>query len=163
MRYLTKSRFKLGLECPTKLYYKKPEVYADSKLDDPFLEALAKGGFQVGELAKYYYPGGIEIEGLDYEKTWEETQDQLRKENIILYEAAIKFNNLFIRVDILKKTGNKIELIEAKSKSFSGKTFLEDIWMTSRLKKGEFEVYKKWKPYIYDVAFQAYVTKLAFP
>ena len=45
MRYLTKSRFKLGLECPSKLYYtNKENVYANTKKDDPFLMALAWGG-----------------------------------------------------------------------------------------------------------------------
>ena len=54
--YLTKSRFKLALNCVTQLYYTgKKDVYADKNLDDDFLEALAKGGFQVGELAKYYF------------------------------------------------------------------------------------------------------------
>ncbi len=31
MRVLTKSRFKLGLECPNKLYYTKKKEYADTK------------------------------------------------------------------------------------------------------------------------------------
>jgi hypothetical protein len=49
MRYLTKSRFKLALECPTKLFYtKKPEIFPDQTQGDPFLKALAEGGFQVG-------------------------------------------------------------------------------------------------------------------
>ena len=52
-RYLTKSRFKLAIECPTKLYYTGKKEYANNILDNPFLEALAEGGFQVGELAKY--------------------------------------------------------------------------------------------------------------
>jgi chorismate mutase len=160
MRYLTKSRFKMGLDCPTKLFYtKKPEVYADKSSDDPFLRALADGGFQAGELAKCYYPDGIEIEGLDYEKTWLETQEHLKKENVILYEAALKFNNLFVRVDILKKTGSKIELIEVKSKSFNAKTFSTDIWQIKNPNKLD----SGWKPYIFDIAFQAYVAKLAFP
>lgn len=159
MRYLTKSRFKMALECPTKLYYtKKPDVYADDSLDDPFLQALADGGFQAGELAKCYYSNGIEIEGLDYEKTWEETQEHLKKDNVILYEAAIKFNNLFVRVDVLKKTGSKIELIEVKSKSFNSKTFRTDIWQ----KRNKNKLDSGWTPYIYDIAFQTYVTKLAF-
>ena len=51
-RYLTKSRFKEGLECPTKLYYSKNSEYQNNQLDDPFLESLAEGGYQVGELAK---------------------------------------------------------------------------------------------------------------
>src|SRR5690606_38123831 len=52
-RYLTKSRFALALECPTKLFYTgKTRQYANKKLDDEFLAALAEVGFQVGELAK---------------------------------------------------------------------------------------------------------------
>ena len=48
-RYLTKSRFKLAMECPTKLYYTGKGEYINQDLDDPFLLALAEGGFQVGE------------------------------------------------------------------------------------------------------------------
>ena len=48
-RYLTKSRFKVGHECPTRLYYlDRRDEYANLDSDDPFLEALAEGGFQVG-------------------------------------------------------------------------------------------------------------------
>ena len=43
-RYLTKSRFKLALDCPTKLYYTAKDSYANSKNNDTFLEALAEGG-----------------------------------------------------------------------------------------------------------------------
>ena len=52
-RFLNKSRFKEGLECPTKLYYSKNPKYQNNQLDDPFLESLAEGGYQVGELAKF--------------------------------------------------------------------------------------------------------------
>lgn len=160
MRFLTKSRFKMAMDCPTKLYYTaKRKEYADSSQDDPFLQALAEGGFQAGELVKCYYPGGHEIEGLDYYRSWAVTQEFLKQENVILYEAAIKFENLFVRVDILKKTRNKIELIEVKSKSFNSNTFRDDIWQ----KKNKNKLDSKWTSYIYDIAFQAYVAKLAFP
>ena len=46
-RYLTKSRFKLALNCPTKLFYTRKKEYEDSSETDTFLEALAQGGFQV--------------------------------------------------------------------------------------------------------------------
>jgi hypothetical protein len=47
-RYLTKSRFKLALECPTKLFYTgKTDLYPYAKQEDEFLQALADGGFQV--------------------------------------------------------------------------------------------------------------------
>jgi len=63
-RYLTKSRFKLALECPVKLFYTGKEDYANSKLEDSFLMALAEGGIQVGELAKQYYPGDLAMPGV---------------------------------------------------------------------------------------------------
>ena len=59
--YLTKTRFKLATECPTKLFYTGKPEYADQSSVDPFLKALAEGGFQVGELAKAYHPGGYEV------------------------------------------------------------------------------------------------------
>ena len=44
-RYLTKSRFKLALECPTKLFYTgKVDVYPDCKREDEFLQELAGQG-----------------------------------------------------------------------------------------------------------------------
>lgn len=163
-RYLTKSRFKVALECPTKLFYlEKHKNYASSMLDNPFLEALARGGFQVGELAKYYYPNGVDIKSLDYEESFLKTKDLLRQENITIYEAAIKFKNLFIRIDILKKTGNVLELIEVKSKTFNPKTFLEEIWDKNLLKKNTYGLKSDWLPYIYDIAFQGYVLKNAYP
>lgn len=55
------------MECPTKLFYTGKKEYANKNLDDPFLESLAEGGLQIGELAKAYYPGGFEIESLDDE------------------------------------------------------------------------------------------------
>jgi len=68
MKYLTKSKFKLAAECPTKLFYTGKTEYANTSLDNPFLEALAEGGFQVGELAKLYYPGGHNIDTLNYDE-----------------------------------------------------------------------------------------------
>lgn len=67
MKPLTKSRFKLGLECPNKLFYTQKKEYADTKLSNPFLEALAQGGFQVEELARMLYPDGVLIKGNDWD------------------------------------------------------------------------------------------------
>jgi len=156
-RYLTKSRFKFGMECPTKLYYTgKRAEYADQSLDDPFLEALADGGFQVGELARQYYPWGHDIKTLDYAEALEQTRALLQQHTVTIYEAAIRFKNLFIRADILRKNGNRVELIEVKSKSFNAS---EDLPFLN--KKGN--LVPAWKPYLYDIAFQTYVLTNAYP
>jgi hypothetical protein len=158
MRLLTKSKFKLGLECPNKLYYTGKKEYADTKKEDPFLEALAQGGFQVEELARMHYPNGILIEGnpWEYETAWNQTQDLLKQENVVIYEAAFLFDGLFIRVDILVKKGNKIQLIEVKSKSFTPENEFLLIGKKSGMVAG-------WKPYLFDVAFQKHVIQQSFP
>ena len=154
-RYLTKSRFKLALECPTKLYYAdRREEYADTKGEDTFLAALAEGGCQVGELAKHYFPGGHDIDTLKHARALAETNALLEQENVVIYEAAVSYGDFFIRVDVLKKEGNRIELIEVKSKSFR---------TTGEFKTKKGYLVSSWVPYLYDVAFQAWVASQAFP
>jgi hypothetical protein len=155
-RYLTKSRFKLALDCPRKLYYTDKPQYENSQESDDFLMALAEGGFQVGALAKLYSPGGHDITERGYEVPLQRTYELLKQENVIIYEAAIKFKNLFIRIDVLEKTGNYIKLIEVKSKSFSGGD--ESVFLTS-----DGHIAGGWDGYLYDVAFQKYVLANAFP
>lgn len=155
-RYLTKSLFKLALECPTKLFYNHNKEYPDNKKDDSFLQALAEGGFQVGELAKCYFPGGHDVKSWN-EKSLAETNKLLQQENVTIYEATVKYQNLFIRADVLVKTGNLVKLIEVKAKSYS-----QDDDGDFLNKKGS-QISTKWKPYVYDVAFQKYVVTKAFP
>ena len=156
-RYLTKSRFKLGMECPTKLYYTRKPEYSNQKIDDKFLNALSDGGYQVGELAKLYFPNGHDITTLDYEEAEKQTLELLNKDEVIIYEPAIRFKNLFIRIDILIKKSNQFELIEVKSKSFDvnkENPFLNKRGTTIR---------SSWKSYLYDIAFQKYVLTSVYP
>ena len=157
-RLLTKSRFKLALECPNKLYYTRKSEYANQQIDDPFLEALAQGGFQVEELARLEYPDGILIESNDwnYDLLVEQTNESLRRENVVIFEAAFRFENLFIRTDILVKKGNEIRLIEVKAKSFDPDDDNLLIGKRGGLVGG-------WKPYLFDVAFQRYVIQKCHP
>ena len=88
-KYLTKSRFQLALECPTKLYYDSKPEYANQKIEDSFLLALAEGGFQVGELAKCYFPGGYEIESRDDDEAIRQTNELLKQGHAIIFESAV--------------------------------------------------------------------------
>lgn len=153
MRYLTKSLFKLAMECPTKLYYINKDEYSNQSTEDSFLENLANGGYQVNELAKLYYPEGVLVETSGQESL-DKTRTLLEKDKSTIFEAAVSFENYFIRVDILKKRGNKIDIIEVKSKSIDS----NNISFMSR--NG---LRSKYRDYIYDVAFQKYVISQAFP
>ena len=143
--YLTKSRFKIGISCPTKLYYDTSENYKNSDDGNEFMKALAKGGIQVGEMAKLYYPGGIEIDTVGKENQLNQTNEALLQENVIIYEAAIRVGHKFIRVDVLEKIGNTIKIIEVKSASCSGSDESQFMGSTGALKKRE---------YLQDIAFQ---------
>ncbi|MFZ4479738.1 MAG: hypothetical protein ACOYNZ_07585, partial [Rhodoferax sp.] len=156
-RYLTKSRFKIAIECATKLYYTgKPRVYADTKQEDDFLMALAEGGFQVGELAEIMFPGGHEVASKVHAEAVEQTRQLLAQDEVTLFESAICHGNLFARVDILRKSGNKVELIEVKAKSFDSAN------ATAFQQKGG-GIKKEMLPYLQDVAFQRHVLSLAYP
>ncbi len=161
-RYLTKSRFKIGCECPTKLYFMGKAVFGNTKLDNPFLQALAEGGFQVGELAKLYHPGGVEVETLDVDAAVKETESLLQGDVVTIYEAALRFKDLLVRVDVLRKNGDSVELIEVKAKSFDTK--VKDQFYNKRsLKQAVPKLSSEWEPYLSDVAFQVYVARGAFP
>ena len=89
-RLLTKSHFKLAAECPTKLYYTgKPHLYRNLKQEDSFLAMLADGGYQVGLLAKCFYPNGIEISSSNSAEAEEQTQELLKLDQVVLFEPAM--------------------------------------------------------------------------
>lgn len=109
------------MECPTKLYYhNNPEIYLNNRTTDPFLEALAKAGFQVGVFAKCYYQGAdsIDLSNLNAEQALYKTKELLKKDNVIIFEAAVAYKHLLLRADILVKNDSHIRLIEVKSSTW---------------------------------------------
>ena len=156
LRYLTKSRFKLAVECPTKLFYSnKRDEYKDVMAEDDFLAMLAEGGYQVGELAKYRYPNAFDIKQKNNELAEQETNELLKQENVVLFEPAIRVGSFFIRIDILVKNGNDYKLIEVKAKSYNSiKPEIEGA--NGNIKSGML-------PYLQDVAFQTWVLRQKIP
>lgn len=168
-RYLTKSKFKSGLECVTKLYYTgKKQEYADQKLDDKFLKALAEGGHQTGALALFEFSDDpttddILIDTLDYEEALNITNKKLSKHGkVVIAEAAFKYNNLFIRADIVLKEDKTIHLFEVKAKSFNSEKDNAQSFISYQDKPSE-KIHSEWEAYLYDVAFQKYVINKSFP
>ena len=75
---------------------------------------------------------------------------------MVIYEAAFYIDDLFIRTDVLVKKGIHIQLIEVKAKSLDPR---ENYNFVGKSKK----IVSSWKPYLFDLAFQTYVTKLCLP
>jgi hypothetical protein len=169
MAYLTKSRFKTALSCPTKLYYgTKGNNYQDNKAEDPFMMALAEGGYQVGELAKFLISDdpikeGISINELDYDISLTKTAEKRSKGGkVAIAEAAFKYKDLFVRTDLFLEERDVIKLYEVKAKSWdSSVSFLKN---NNRGKnKGKITIDIEWKEYMYDIAFQKYVVQKSNP
>lgn len=155
-RYLTKSRFKLAAECPRKLYYTGKREYLDRSLDDSFLAALAEGGYQVGELACLMYPDGVRVDELDHATALARTAELLQQDEVTIFEAALSVGKLFIRIDILRKRGQDVELIEVKAKSYRAEQDRDFRGSSGQIKPA-------FRSYLLDVAFQRFVTQAALP
>ena len=153
-RFLTKSRFKMALECPTKLSYTGNAAFINARTGDAFMQALADGGFQVGELAKLMHPGGVEVTAVNHEEALRQTSALLEREEVTIFEAAVRFNNLFVRIDVLKKNGNRVDVIEVKAKSYDARESFYN-------KRGG--IASGVLPYLQDAAFQVFVLRSAFP
>jgi hypothetical protein len=156
--YLTKSDFKLGRECPRKIYYRKMK-YPSRMDEDPYMRLLAEGGYMVGEIAKMLYPEGIDIKTLDIDEALAQTQELLQGDQVILFEPAINWGSFLVRIDVLIKEGNRMHLIEVKSKSAQvpagGE---EELFLTN-----QGGIRTEWRPYLEDCAFQTFVLQNAFP
>jgi hypothetical protein len=137
-------------------YTAKPDVYADQNFDDPFLKSLADGGFQVGELAKFYFPSGVEIGRGDYSEPADQTRALIEAGDCTIYEAAFLAGDLFIYADVVERRGHVLNLYEVKAKSIDP---VNDSFLTKK-KDG---ILSTWQKYIYDIAFQKIVVQRAFP
>lgn len=155
-RLLTKSRFKLALECPTKLHYTGKREYLNRSDDDGFLQSLAEGGFQVGALACLMHPGGVEVTETEHAAALARTRELLRRDEVTIYEAALGSGALFVRVDVLVKRGAVVELVEVKAKSWHPERN-----GNLRARRGGFD--SAFLPYLQDIAFQRHVAGLALP
>jgi len=158
MKVLSKSRFKIGLSCPNKLFFSGNKSYKNKEDDNTFLASLAEGGFQVEALARLSYPGGHFIDAPygAYQKAYNQTLELLKLDEVVIYEAAFLYDGLFVMTDILEKKGNQVRLIEVKAKSFDSTQANTFIGTRGDIRSG-------WRPYLFDIAFQRYVAKKCIP
>lgn len=157
-KFFTKSAFKQALFCPASLYYYYDrEHYANQMNEDDFLQALADGGNQVGDLAKVYYDvkPDADIRSLGYRESLEKTHELMKRDSVNIAEAAFRWGDCFVRADIIEKKGSEINLIEVKAKSWDP---TEDDFFG---KKNRNAVNSDVLEYVYDVAFQKYVIQKA--
>ena len=168
MLTLSKSDFKTGLDCPTRLFYKESGGYASTNDYDPYLQLLAEGGYMVEQLAKRRYPDGVEGSRTgDLAEDARQTMASIRAGNVTIFEATLLLGRRLARVDILQRSGNTLRLIEVKSKSFDSVADREraelgkpNIFWTTRK---PYSIASNWHKYIADVTYQTLIAESLFP
>ncbi|MEO0446549.1 MAG: DUF2779 domain-containing protein [Verrucomicrobiota bacterium] len=155
---LSKSDFQVASTCATKLYYRKKR-YPSRNAQNEYLELLANGGFLVEFLAQHQFPRGA-MASLSHSPTHagKDTKRKLRtKRETVLFEATFLDGPYLARVDILRKHGNEIDLIEVKSASVD----LEQDPTPFRGERGT--ILSSWMPYLTDLTFQTLVVEALYP
>jgi hypothetical protein len=155
MKPLTKSQFKLGLECLQKLRHYRdglPSNLADNSL----LRLLSEGGWAVEALQRAVEPpswtgpdGGAAVAPESFDEVRRSVAEVRRGGGCrSLYEVTIVHGDFLARLDLLRIRRDRLELVEIKSKS------VEDDPLAEILTKNGGSVRSGWVPYLQDLAFQ---------
>ena len=152
---LTKSLFKLGLECPLRLKYALTRPALPRKSDeDDYLKMLSRGGYMFEKLVRIYHPGeDMYVPKESAAEASARTLAKIKAGDGTLHEATLAHGGLMARCDMLRVTGATLDLIEIKSASAEADAKLHaDPGQLSQ---------QAWQPYIVDLAFQVSVARLA--
>ncbi|NUN66477.1 DUF2779 domain-containing protein [Pseudanabaena biceps] len=159
--YLTKSDLKTARSCSTKLYYKKLGYPSGDRVDS-YSRILADGNFIISKIAHLLYPEGIYISAnFSSEESLasavQETLKYLQQENVVLFEPVLYSEHKLARADILIKTGDRIEIVEIRSKGFDSQAHEELVKyrnLSLFRNKRTGKVGGEWRSIIEDVAYQ---------
>ncbi len=127
---LTKSHYTAGVQCAKRLYLlaKKPEL-ATAPSED--LQLRFSQGQSIGQLARSSFPDGVLItaSGSAIQNALDTTAALIRDLQVpAIFEAAVQYQNLLVRVDILKNNYDGTwDLIEVKSTTELKDEHLEDV------------------------------------
>jgi len=135
---LSKSRFQAGLQCSKYLWL----LCHAPKLADPItegLQAIFDQGHAVGVLARDLFPGGVLVEE-DYtqaDQALETTQCLLGDGAGCVYEAAFRYDGVFVRPDALfKEDGHNWALVEVKSSTEVKPEYITDLGIQTYVLRG---------------------------
>jgi CRISPR/Cas system-associated exonuclease Cas4 (RecB family) len=127
---LSKSQYTKARRCLKAIYlYHHEEKAADPR--SAFTQNILDQGISVGELATKLFPDGnlIDAKYNQLDLALEQTKDAITKNASAIFEATFQYNDVLVRVDILKNNFDGTwNLIEVKSStSVNPKTHYDDI------------------------------------
>lgn len=123
MQLLSKSKIISGIQCHKKLWL---ETHVKQDILESHLFAL---GNRFGDFARTHYGDGANLDGKsNKDEIFNRTNSALLDPKInVIYEAAFEFENVLVRVDVLKRDKDGWEMIEVKSSKEAKPHHLNDI------------------------------------
>jgi hypothetical protein len=167
---ITKTHFKLGLSCLLKLKHARPAAgrerpFPQVASENDMLRLLAEGGGAVEALWRQKEPGWVGPVGqetaakasVDAIRSAVELSKQ-RGKPVPLYEVTIIHAGFLARIDLLRVSEARFEVVEMKAKSVvSGDAADEQNKILGAVGRGASAtrtILADWVPYLQDLAFQ---------
>ena len=111
MKFLTKSLYMNGQQCPRFLWFSSRHQLPELSLYD---QHKFSQGREFEKYVKKLFPNGIDLGKLGHVENIKETQNLIRQ-NKTFFEASMVYKNLLFKGDILKPTDDGWNLYEIKS------------------------------------------------
>ncbi|WP_298945814.1 DUF2779 domain-containing protein [uncultured Campylobacter sp.] len=124
-KFLSKSLYVRGLQCPKSLWLKK---YKRDVLDQNTDPAVFETGNIVGELACELFGGGkrIKFDGGSFDEKIVQTENFIKNGEKAIYEATFCFDEILVMVDILQVVDGKLIINEVKSSTSLSDVYVDD-------------------------------------
>ena len=124
-KFLSKSLYVRGLQCPKSLWLKKYKPDVLEQNTDP---AIFETGNMVGELACKLFSGGkrIEFDGSSFDEKIAQTKNFIKNGEKAIYEATFCFDEILVMVDILQVVDGKLIINEVKSSTSLSDVYIDD-------------------------------------
>jgi len=116
---LSKSLFKLGLECPLRVKHSLARPALPRQTDeDSYMQQLARGGYMFEKLVRIYHPGDdMYVPKQSHAEASARTIAKIKAGDCMLHETTFAVGDLMARCDMVRVTGDTLDLIEIKSAS----------------------------------------------
>lgn len=152
--YFTRHLFRAGLECPTKLFY-KANNYPESREALPFLAHNYHNKEQFKVLVRSLFPEGLFIDESSRGKAHSKTAEWLLKDEVTLFDAVFIWQNILVKVPVLRKKGNTVEAFYIQTKAFNP--------AKHSLTSPRGQIHSKWADYLMDFGFLLHVVRQLHP
>lgn len=125
--FLTKSNYILANRCSKSIWLEKKSDDLPTTSLTKCEQKRIKEGNRVGELARAARGDGILIKCLNWEDALNKTNEAIKNGAERIFEAAFRFENYMVRLDILEKVESGWNLYEVKASTSQKSEHISDI------------------------------------